>query len=73
MSRHVRRSVEGRWLPPAKFAAVCLSDDGRARGVQQVDDGRVGRRLEVFSDQAMQGVSQHSRIGVGGVHSFISF
>lgn len=36
-------------IPHAKLIAVCLSDDCRARGVQQVDDGRVERGLEVLS------------------------
>jgi len=65
------RSAEGGWLPHAKFVPICLSDDRRSRGVQQVDGGHVERQLEVFNDQAMQRVSQYSRIGTGGEHSFI--
>ena len=51
---------------------VCLSDDHCARDVQQVDDSRVERRLEVFSDRVTQGISQHSGIGAGGERSFSS-
>jgi hypothetical protein len=41
-------------VPHAEFVAVCLSDDRRARGVQQVDDGRVEWRLEVFKPHVLK-------------------
>ena len=59
--------------PMPNSSQFVFPDDRRARGVQQVVDGRIERRLEVFSDQAMHGVSQHSRVRAGGEHSSIYF